>query len=151
MKPSFLITQMFIESHWGDPDTSTVGSVDNNWSGISEPFEVPEDLNIKMRRGTARPSAEGGYYIHFETLEDFFKGYTFLLSNRNGIYKVQGATTIEDYCKGLFRIGGATSDYAASGYQHYYSLLVPTYNAIKEQNLKWMAQGVLHYIKFHLD
>lgn len=134
MKPSFLITQMFIESHWGDPDTSTVGSVDNNWSGISEPFEVPEDLNIKMRRGTARPSAEGGYYIHFETLEDFFKGYTFLLSNRNGIYKVQGATTIEDYCKGLFRIGGATSDYAASGYQHYYSLLVPTYNAIKEQN-----------------
>lgn len=135
IKPSFLIAQMFVESHWGDPDTSTVGSVDNNWSGISEPFTVPDDLNIKMRRGTARPSAEGGYYVHFETLEDFFKAYTFLLSNQNGIYKVQGTTNIEDYCKGLFRVGGATSDYAASGYQHYYDLLTTTYDALKEQNV----------------
>ena len=135
MKPSFLIAQMFVESHWGDPDTSTVGSVDNNWSGISDPFNVPEDLNINMRRGTARPSAEGGYYVHFETLEDFFKGYTFLLSNRNGFYKVEGTTNIEDYCKGLFRVGGAASDYAASGYQHYYDLLIPTYNALEDQNV----------------
>ena len=134
IKPSFMIAQMYIESHWGDPNTSVVGSVDNNWSGISQPFSAPSDLAIKMSRGTARPSNEGGYYVHFDTLEDYFKAYAFILSNRNGIYKVQGATTIEAFCKGLFRVGGATSDYAASGYQHYVNLIVPTYNAIKQQN-----------------
>lgn len=134
LRPSFLITQMFIESHWGDPKTSIVGSVDNNWSGISEPFTAPADLNINMRRGSARPSNEGGYYVHFETLNDYFKAYTFILSNRNGIYKVEGTTSIESFCKGLFRIGGATNDYAASGYQHYLDMLIPTYNAIKQQN-----------------
>ena len=44
LKPSFLIAQMFIESHWGDPNISIVGSIDNNWSGISEPFTAPSDL-----------------------------------------------------------------------------------------------------------
>lgn len=134
LKPSFLIAQMFIESHWGDPNISIVGSIDNNWSGISEPFTVPSDLGISMRRGSARPSGEGGYYVHFDTLEDYFKAYTFLLSNRNGLYNVEGKSTIEEFCRGLFRIGGAKADYAASGYQHYLSMLVPTYNAIKQQN-----------------
>lgn len=134
LKPSFLIAQMFIESHWGDPNISLVGSIDNNWSGISEPFSVPSDLGIRMCRGSARPSNEGGYYVHFDTLEDYFNAYTFLLSARNGLYKVEGKNTIEDFCMGLFRVGGAKADYAASGYQHYLSMLVPTYNAIKKQN-----------------
>ena len=134
LKPSFLIAQMFIESHWGDPNISLVGSIDNNWSGISELFAVPSDLGIRMRRGSARPSNEGGYYVHFDTLEDYFNAYTFLLSARNRLYKVEGKTTIEDFCKGLFRVGGAKADYAASGYQHYLNMLVPTYNAIKKQN-----------------
>lgn len=134
MKPSFLIAQMFIESHWGDPNTSLVGSIDNNWCGISEPFSAPTDLGIEMRRGTARPSSEGGYYVHFATLLDFFKAFPFVLSNRNGIYKIEGTTTIEEYCKGLFREGGASSDFAESGYQLYYDMLIPTYNAIKNQN-----------------
>jgi len=132
-KPSFLIAQMFIESHWGNPSISTVGSVDNNWSGISEPFHAPATLGVKMSRGSARPSNEGGYYVHFNTLDDYFKAYTYILSNENG-YNVQNATTIEEYCKGLFRVGGATYDYAASGYNHYYDLLIPTYKAIKRQN-----------------
>ncbi|WP_346905996.1 glucosaminidase domain-containing protein, partial [Clostridium sp.] len=134
IKPSFLIAQMYIESHWGDPNTSIVGSVDNNWSGISDPFKAPSDLGINMRRGSSRPSNEGGYYVHFETINDYFKAYTFILSNRNGIYKVEGTTSIENFCKGLFRVGGALYDYAGSGYQHYLNLLVPTYNAIKQQN-----------------
>ncbi|MBU3106209.1 SH3 domain-containing protein, partial [Clostridium gasigenes] len=134
IRPSFLIGQMFIESHWGDPNTSIVGSVDNNWSGISEPFKAPADLNINMRRGSARPGNEGGYYVHFETLNDYFKAYTFILSNRNGCYKLEGTNSIDAFCKGLFRIGGAAYDYAASGYQHYLDMLIPTYNAIKKQN-----------------
>jgi hypothetical protein len=134
LKPSFLIAQMFIESHWGDPNMSIVGSIDNNWSGISEPFTVPSDLGINMRRGSARPTGEGGYYVQFDTLEDYFKAYTFLLSYRNGLYNVEEKSTIEEFCKGLFRIGGARADYAASGYQHYLSMLVPTYNEINQQN-----------------
>ncbi|EMF0378993.1 SH3 domain-containing protein [Enterococcus hirae] len=134
MKPSFLIAQMFIESHWGDPNTSIVGSVDNNWSGISEPFTAPSDLAINMRRGTARPAGEGSYYVHFESLKDYFKAYTFILSKRNGLYNTEGTTSIVDFCKGLFRVGGATFDYAATGYDNYYNLLIPTYNAIKQQN-----------------
>lgn len=134
LKPSFLIAQMFVESHWGDPAISIVGNIDNNWSGISEPFRVPADLGITMSRGSARPSNEGGYYVHFDTMDDFFNAYTFILSRRNGIYNVEGTTTIESFCKGLFRVGGASADYAASGYNHYLSLLVPTYNAIKNQN-----------------
>lgn len=135
IKPSFLIAQMFVESHWGNPNISAVGSIDNNWSGISEPFRAPAELGISMSRGTARPSNEGGYYVHFTTMGDFFKAYSFILSKSNGLYNVEGATTIEAYCKGLFRVGGANADYAASGYEHYLSMLVPTYNAINQQNL----------------
>lgn len=133
IRPSYVITQMFIESHWGDPNTSTVGSVDNNWSGISEPFSPPASLGINMSRGSARPANEGGYYVHFATLEDYFKAHAYVISKQNG-YNVEGKRTIEDYTKGLFRVGGANHDYAASGYEHYLGLMVPTYNAIKSQN-----------------
>ncbi|EFT93922.1 glucosaminidase domain-containing protein [Enterococcus faecalis] len=138
IKPSFMIAQMFIESHWGDPSISIVGSRDNNWAGISEPFNVPPDLEIHMSQGSAR--AEGGYYVHFATINDFFKAYAFILSKRNGLYNVEGATTIENYCRGLFRIGGANADYAATGYQNYYNMLIPTYNAIDQQNPGKLAQ-----------
>lgn len=134
IKPSFMIAQMFLESHWGDPNTSYVGSVDNNWSGISEPFSYPSDLGIQTSRGTARPANEGGYYVHFATLDDFFNAYGFLLSKRNGLYNVEGATSVDAYVKGLFRVGGAKYDYAAVGYQSYLNQFVATYNAIKNQN-----------------
>ena len=133
LRPSFLIAQMFAESCWGAPDISTVGSVDNNWSGISEPFKLPSYLGIKMRRGSARPRNEGGYYVHFESLGDYFKAFAYLLSEENG-YKVKGAKSIEEYCKGLFKIGGAKGDYAAAGYEKYLNLLVPIYRAIQRQN-----------------
>lgn len=70
----------------------------------------------------------------FLTLSDYFKAYTFILSNRNGIYKVENTTSIEAFCKGLFTIGGAKFNYAATGYKHYLNMLIPTYNAIKKQN-----------------
>ncbi|WP_241656094.1 peptidoglycan amidohydrolase family protein, partial [Enterococcus casseliflavus] len=140
IKPSFMIAQMFIESHWGDPSISIVGSKDNNWAGISEPFNVPSDLGIQMSRGSARPSGEGGYYVHFSTINDFFKAYAFILSKRNGLYNVEGSNSIEEYCKGLFRIGGANADYASTGYQNYYNMLITTYNTINQQNPGKLAQ-----------
>lgn len=129
-------------SHWDAPDTPVVGVVDNNWSGISEPFNVPGDLGVAMRQGTQR--AEGGYYVHFNSLEDYFKAYAYLLSTRNGIYKVAGTTAIAAFCRGLFQIGGATYNYATAGYESYRALLIPTYNANLQQNgdkVKQLDQG----------
>ena len=132
IKPSFMITQAFVETHWGDRNTSLTGSVDNNWVGISEPFRAPKHLNINISRGTMRK--EGGYYVRFQSMKDFMNAYGYILSPANGLYKVAGATTIETFCKGLFRSQGASADFAASGYEHYYKLLIPTYNALKRQN-----------------
>ena len=138
LKSSFLVAQMFVESHWGDPKTSAVGEVDNNWSGISQPFSVPADLGVQMSQGTARP--EGGHYVHFNSLEDYFKAYAYLLSARNGIYVVAGKTTIDEFCRGLFKVGGAAYDYAAAGYDRYREMLIPTYNAIVDQNSNKVAE-----------
>ena len=73
-------------------------------------------------------------------MNDFFKAYAFVLSKRYGLYNVEGANSIEEYCKGLFRIGGANSDYAATGYQNYFNMLIPTYNSINKQNPGKLAQ-----------
>ena len=130
IKPSFMVTQLFIESHWGDPNTSLTGVQDNNWAGISMPFSPPTGVTITQ--GTARP--EGGYYVRFASMDDFFNSYCFVLSRENGLYNVEGKTTLEDFVRGLFRIGGANADYAAAGFDHYWRLMEPTYNALKRQN-----------------
>lgn len=132
MMPSFLITQLFIESRWGDPNTSLTGVQDNNWAGISMPFRPP--AGVTVTQGTPRPSNEGGYYVRFASMDDFFNSYCFVLSKENGLYNVEGKTTLEDYVRGLFRVGGANADYAASGFDHYLGLMAPTYTAIKNQN-----------------
>lgn len=67
-------------------------------------------------------------------MNDFFKAYAFLLSERNGYYKVEGKTSIFDYIDGLFRVGGANADYAAVGYDQYYSMLYPAYLGILDEN-----------------
>lgn len=131
IRPSFMVNQMLQESYWGHPAVSIVGSRDNNWSGISEPFRVPSDLGISMSRGSARPVNEGGYYVHFNTLEDYFKAYAFMLSERNGLYFVQGVNTIGDFYKGLFKIGGANADYAGVGFYTYSSQGTELYRVLK--------------------
>lgn len=128
--PSFMITQMFFESHWGDSGTSTVGVKDNNWSGISMPFNPPPGVTVSQ--GT--PRAEGGYYVHFNSLDDYFNSFCFVLSEANGLYHTEGKKTLDAYVKGLFRVGGANADYAASGYEHYLSNMQACYNAINSQN-----------------
>lgn len=128
--PSFMITQMFFESHWGDSGTSTVGVKDNNWSGISMPFNPPPGVTISQ--GT--PREEGGYYVHFNSLDDYFNSFCFVLSEANGLYHTEGKKTLDAYVKGLFRVGGANADYAASGYEHYLSNMQACYNAINSQN-----------------
>ncbi|MTN76845.1 CHAP domain-containing protein, partial [Turicibacter sanguinis] len=84
---------------------------------------------IKVTQGTARPANEGGYYMHFSSVSDYFKDYTYLLAEQ-GIYKVKGANNIDAYTKGLFRFGGAAYDYAAAGYGHYAPLMRSIRNGI---------------------
>lgn len=135
--PSCLVTQCFIESHWGDTKS---GREDLNWTGITMPFKVPADLGITVTQGTARPPSEGGYYARFNSMSDFFIGYTFVLSLRNKLYNVEGKKDIVSFTKGLFKVGGANADYASTGYNHYLSLMEPTWNYLKRTQKKQMDE-----------
>ncbi|MBA2796554.1 glucosaminidase domain-containing protein [Streptococcus porcinus] len=117
--PSGVFSQLYLESWWGN---SPVARADNNWGGLTWTGNGNRPSGVKVTQGTARPANEGGYYMHFANLSDYFKDYTYLLAEQ-GIYKVKGANNIDSYTKGLFRVGGATYDYAAAGYAHYAPLM----------------------------
>lgn len=116
--PSGIITQLYLESFWGD---STVGRRDNNWSGMTGGAQT-RPSGVKVTTGMARPANEGGTYMHYASVDDFLKDYTYLLA-KQGIYNVVGKKNLADYTKGLFRAGGAKYDYAAAGYQSYTNLM----------------------------
>ncbi|MFD3015233.1 glucosaminidase domain-containing protein [Streptococcus agalactiae] len=125
--PSGSITQLYLESLWGD---STVGRRDNNWSGMTGSAQT-RPSGVKVTTGMARPANEGGTYMHYASVDDFLKDYTYLLA-KQGIYNVVGKKNIADYTKGLFRAGGAKYDYAAAGYQSYTNLMSNIRNGINK-------------------
>ncbi|MFD3051170.1 glucosaminidase domain-containing protein [Streptococcus agalactiae] len=125
--PSGIITQLYLESFWGD---STVGRRDNNWSGMTGSAQT-RPSGVKVTTGMARPANEGGTYMHYASVDDFLKDYTYLLA-KQGIYNVVGKKNIADYTKGLFRAGGAKYDYAAAGYQSYTNLMSNIRNGINK-------------------
>lgn len=125
--PSGIITQLYLESFWGD---STVGKRDNNWAGMSGGAQT-RPSGVKVTTGMARPANEGGTYMHYASVDDFLKDYTYLLT-KQGIYNVVGKKNIADYTKGLFRAGGAKYDYAAAGYQSYTNLMTNIRNGINK-------------------
>lgn len=125
--PSGIITQLYLESFWGD---STVGKRDNNWAGMSGGAQT-RPSGVKVTTGMARPANEGGTYMHYASVDDFLKDYTYLLA-KQGIYNVVGKKNIADYTKGLFRAGGAKYDYAAAGYQSYANLMTNIRNGINK-------------------
>lgn len=128
--PSGVISQLYLESFWGN---SNVARVDNNWSGMTWTGNPNRPSGVVVSQGSARPSNEGGYYMHFANMEDFFKDYFYLLA-KQGIYNVANKDNISDYTKGLFRVGGAAYDYAAAGYDHYNSLMAGIRNGINAKN-----------------
>lgn len=128
--PSGIISQLYLESFWGN---SNVARVDNNWSGMTWTGNPNRPSGVVVSQGSARPSNEGGYYMHFANMSDFFKDYFYLLA-KQGIYNVANKNNISDYTKGLFRVGGATYDYAAAGYDHYNSLMNGIRNGINSKN-----------------
>lgn len=122
--PSGVISQLYLESFWG---ASTVGRVDNNWSGMTGGAQT-RPSGVKVTTGMARPANEGGTYMHYASVSDFIKDYMFLLAEQKTssgakMYGVKGKTNIADYTKGLFRVGGALYDYAAAGYSAYKPLM----------------------------
>ena len=117
--PSGVFSQLYLESWWGN---SPVARADNNWGGLTWTGSGNRPSGVVVTQGTARPANEGGYYMHFASVSDYMKDYTYLLAEQ-GIYKVKGANSIDSYTKGLFRVGGATYDYAAAGYDHYAPLM----------------------------
>lgn len=125
--PSGIITQLYLESFWGD---STVGKRDNNWAGMTGGAQT-RPSGVKVTTGMARPANEGGTYMHYASVDDFLKDYTYLLA-KQGIYNVVGKKNIADYTKGLFRAGGAKDDYAAAGYQSYTNLMTNIRNGINK-------------------
>lgn len=128
--PSGVISQLYLESFWGN---SNVARVDNNWSGMTWTGNPNRPSGVVVSQGSARPSSEGGHYMHFANMADFFKDYFYLLA-KQGIYNVANKTNISDYTRGLFRVGGAAYDYAAAGYDHYNSLMTGIRNGINAKN-----------------
>lgn len=102
---------------------------DNNWAGITWGAHVTWNPEVKKTQGLARPSNEGGHYVHYGSVSDFLKDWVYLL-RQGGNYTVAGTKSIEDYTRGLFVVGGAKYDYAASGYEHYLNLMKQHYTGI---------------------
>lgn len=128
--PSYAITVLHFEGLWGQ---SAVGRADNNWGGMTWTGQGNRPSGITVTQGTARPSAEGGHYMHYESVDDFLTDWFYLL-RAGGSYKVSGAKTFSEAVKGMFRVGGAAYDYAASGYDNYLVGMAGRLKAIEQEN-----------------
>ena len=131
--PSYAITVLHYEGLWG---TSAVGKADNNWGGMTMPsndLQITRPSGVVVTRGLARPSNEGGYYMHYASVDDFLTDWFYLL-RAGGSYKVSGAKTFSEAVKGMFKIGGAKYDYAGSGYESYLVGASSRLKAIEAEN-----------------
>ena len=128
--PSYAITILHFEGLWG---TSAVGKADNNWGGMTWTGQGNRPSGITVTQGSARPSNEGGHYMHYATVDDFLIDWFYLL-RAGGSYKVSGAKTFSDSVKGMFKVGGAVYDYAASGFDNYIVGASSRLKAIESEN-----------------
>src|SRR5699024_5465877 len=128
--PSLFISQLYYESNWGN---SQVAKDNNNWGGLTWTGNPNRPSGIIVSRGTPRPSNEGGYYMRFSSVEDYLTDYVYLLTSQ-GIYNISGHSNFEDSVKGLFKVGGAKADYAATHWQTYVNTMVSIRNGINNNN-----------------
>lgn len=128
--PSYAITVLHFEGLWGQ---SAVGRADNNWGGMTWTGQGNRPSGITVTQGTSRPLNEGGHYMHYESVDDFLTDWFYLL-RAGGSYKVSGAKTFSEAVKGMFIIGGAKYDYAASGFDSYIAGMASRLKAIEQEN-----------------
>ncbi|WP_375708628.1 peptidoglycan amidohydrolase family protein [Streptococcus dysgalactiae] len=128
--PSYAITVLHFEGGWGQ---SAVGCADNNWGGMTWTGQGNRPSGITVTKGTARPVAEGGHYMHYSSVDDFLTDWFYLL-RADGSYRVSGAKTFSKSVKGMFKAGGAKYDYAASGYDNYIVGMASRLKAIEQEN-----------------
>lgn len=128
--PSYAITVLHFEGLWG---TSAVGKADNNWGGMTWTGKGERPSGVVVTQGSARPSNEGGHYMHYATVDDFLTDWFYLL-RAGGSYKVSGAKTFSEAVKGMFKVGGAAYDYAASGFDSYIVGMASRLKAIEQEN-----------------
>ena len=128
--PSYALTILHYEGLWG---TSAVGKADNNWGGMTWTGQGNRPSGVTVTQGSARPSNEGGHYMHYATVDDFLTDWFYLL-RKDGSYKVAGAKTFSEAIKGMFKVGGAVYDYAASGFDSYIVGASSRLKAIEAEN-----------------
>ena len=126
----YAITLLHFEGLWGN---SEVAKLNNNWGGMTWTGDPLRPSGIKVSKGTARPANEGGHYMRYPSVDDFLEDWAYLLRD-GGIYKVAGAKTFDEAVKGMFKVGGAKYDYAASGYDHYLKGMRARREAINQAN-----------------
>ena len=126
----YAITLLHFEGLWGN---SEVAKLNNNWGGMTWTGDPLRPSGIKVSKGTARPANEGGHYMRYSSVDDFLEDWAYLLRD-GGIYKVAGAKTFNEAIKGMFKVGGAKYDYAASGYDHYLKGMRARREAINQAN-----------------
>ncbi|HEM3174382.1 TPA: glucosaminidase domain-containing protein [Streptococcus suis] len=128
--PSYALTILHYEGLWG---TSAVGKADNNWGGMTWTGQGNRPSGVTVTQGSARPSNEGGHYMHYATVDDFLTDWFYLLRS-GGSYKVSGAKTFSEAVKGMFKAGGAVYDYAANGFESYIVGASSRLKAIESEN-----------------
>ncbi|MGQ7532053.1 peptidoglycan amidohydrolase family protein [Streptococcus suis] len=128
--PSYALTILHYEGLWG---TSAVGKADNNWGGMTWTGQGNRPSGVVVTQGLARPSNEGGHYMHYASVDDFLTDWFYLL-RKDGPYKVSGALTFSESVKGMFKAGGAVYDYAASGFDSYIVGASSRLKAIESEN-----------------
>lgn len=126
----YAITLLYFEGLWGN---SEVAKLNNNWGGMTWTGDPLRPSGIKVSKGTARPANEGGHYMRYASVDDFLEDWAYLLRD-GGIYKVSGAKTFDEAVRGMFKVGGAKYDYAASGYDHYLKGMRARREAINQAN-----------------
>lgn len=109
--PSYVVSLLHYESMWG---TSNVAKLNNNLGGMTWTGEPKRPSDVVVERGSNRPADEGGYYMRYKTISDFFEDWGYLL-RPSGHYKVSGAPNFDESVKGMFKYGGAMYDYATMG------------------------------------
>ena len=126
----YAITLLHFEGLWGN---SEVAKLNNNWGGMTWTGDPLRPSGIRVSKGTARPANEGGHYMRYSSVDDFLEDWAYLLRD-GGIYKVSGTKTFDEAIKGMFKVGGAKYNYAASGYDHYLKGMRARREAINQAN-----------------